>query len=75
MGTGLLMGMLQSDTLYQGVSRVDISLVLWRTENAWPTSQVPVLNQRHSFHIVRWTISIRGILKKAGKKLKGKNFG
>ena len=37
--------------------------------------QIPVLNQRHSFHIVRWTISVRGILKKAGKKLKGKNFG
>ena len=30
-----------------------------------------VLNLHHSFHIVRWTISVLGILKKAGKKFKG----
>ena len=64
------MGMLQSDTLYQGVSHVDISVVLLENRK-WPTSQAPVLNPRHSFHIVLWTTLDRGILKKAGKKLKG----
>ena len=64
------MGIPRSDTSYQGVSRIDISAVFFKNRK-WPISQVPVLNLRHSSDIVRWTISVRDILKKAGKTLKG----
>ena len=67
MVTGLLMGMQQLDTLSQGVSDVAISMVLLENRK-WPTSQIRVLNPRHHFHTARWTVSVRGTLRKAGEK-------